>query len=80
MAPSILCISSSLTTTLLWNKEGGLPFDVTVSNAYAITGHAIKLDWKKKMHFTDSGTYVCRATSSNGTIMVLGIDLTVLRK
>lgn len=80
VAPSLLCVSSSPTAAILWNKNGGLPTGVAISNGYAITGHAIKLDWKKKIHFTDSGAYTCSITLTNGTVILLGIQLNVLRK
>ena len=81
VAPSILCVTSSTRDIAVWSKNGGLPVGVTVSNGYALVGYAVKLNWRKKVHFTDSGTYTCRITSGeSGTVTVLEIRLTVLSK
>lgn len=79
VAPNLQCVSSNQTTSLEWSKVEGFPCGFTVSNGSALFGQAIKLDFEKRVHFTDSGTYVCTATT-NETIQVLEIELTVLRK
>lgn len=82
VAPSIVCVSSSTSmTTLIWVKgdTGGLPNGLTETNLSPRTGQAVKLEWSRKMHFTDSGTYTCRVENIVGS-GVVGIELLVRRK
>lgn len=79
VAPSVLCVSSStLITALIWVKEetDNLPIGVTETNLFPQTGQAVKLDWRRKMRFTDTGTYTCKVTNRDGSTIV-GIELLV---
>lgn len=78
VGPSIICFSGSSTSTLSWTKagiDGGLPVGVTVSEEPSPVGQILKLEWEGKIHFTDSGTYMCTVT--NGESVTVGINLFV---
>ena len=80
LAPNLLCVTKDVTVSLLWAKEGGFPFGITVSNGLALFGRAIKLDWEKKVHFTDTGNYTCTTTTEDGASRVMEVYLNVLSK
>ena len=80
VAPSIVCVSSStLTTTVTWVKgetDDHLPMGIKETNLLPQSGQAVKLDWRRKIHFSDSGTYMCRVVNRDGS-SVVGIELFV---
>ena len=78
VAPSILCVTTSLQATLIWTKEGvvGLPTGI-MATLVPQTKQVWKLDWMKKMHFTDSGKYMCTISNSGRGVTIIGIDLLV---
>ena len=81
---SIVCFSkfNRSTSILTWTKVGvdeGFPVGITVFEGPSLIGQIIKLQWRRKMHFTDSGTYMCNVTSSIQNTSVR-VDLLVKRK
>lgn len=79
VAPSILCVSTSLEATLTWTKAGAadLPAGITETNVLSQTRQVVKLDWMKKMHFTDSGRYMCTISKGDQSNTIIGINLLV---
>lgn len=70
------CFSDSLLpTNLTWRLDGE---SSTISEG-SEANDGLKLEWNKKMDFSDSGKYICTGTNKNGDSTAV-IDLIVKRK
>ena len=67
--PTITCSADGyLPPFVEWIKGNGRGLPHGISQNVSSNGEvAVQLRWEREMDFTDSGSYVCRASNSNGT-------------
>ena len=68
-APTITCLADGYhPPTVEWIKDNGrgLPTGILQQNIPSNREVAVQLRWQRMMEFTDSGSYICRASNNNG--------------
>ena len=74
--PTITCSASGyLLLTVEWIRDNGrgIPDGILQQNVSLSSGEtaAVLLSWQREMEFTDSDSYICRATNNNGINSVI---------